>query len=81
MKKPVCIFLICLVSGIVSAQQRGGRVNSTLDNSSIRRSEKAENKQLKTFQTHRRYSSVVNNPAAKAAKKKDAKAQKQGKGL
>lgn len=77
MKKPVCILMICFLSGMVSAQTtKGGKVSPTLDNPSIRKSERAENRQLKSFQNHKRYSAVVNNPAAKAAKR----SQKAGKG-
>lgn len=86
MKKPVFIFLICLITGMVSAQ-KGGRITSspTLNNTSIRRSEKAENRQLKSFQNTRRYSGVVNSHASKQLRRNRSKAkqsqQDQGKGL
>jgi hypothetical protein len=62
MKKPVFLFLICLLSGIASAQSiKGGyvRVSPTVNNSSIRRSVREQAAQTKNFATQRRYSSAV----------------------
>ncbi len=77
MKKPVCLILICLVTSAVCAYGNHGR-SPVLDNTSIRRSERAMNSQTSSFQNHRRYSTVVNSPKAKALRKEQAK---QGKGL
>ncbi len=77
MKKPVCLILICLVSATTFAYGNHGR-SPVLDNTSIRRSERAMNSQTSSFQNHRRYSAVVNSPKARALRKQQAK---QGKGL
>ncbi|HTB31400.1 MAG TPA: hypothetical protein VK808_05195 [Bacteroidia bacterium] len=72
MKKPVCLILICLVSAVSYAFGSHGR-SPVLDNTSIRRSERAMNAQTRSFQTHRRYSSEVNSHRAKALRKEHAK--------
>jgi hypothetical protein len=90
MKKPVCLILICFLAEITSAQIKGGRVTAgpAFDNPSIRRSEKAEGKQLNAFQNHRRYSGEINSRSAKQLRRNREKAQesqqpqqKKGKGL
>lgn len=78
MKKPVCLLMICLLSTLVYAQN--GKVSSVVDNPSIRKSEKTQDKQTKEFQTHKRYSNLVNSAQAKAQRKQQAKTGK-GKGL
>ncbi len=81
MKKPVFIFLICLLSGIVSAQSmKGGRVrvSPSIANSSISRSERYQSRQTRNFTTQRRYSSAVNSHRAKAARKQQSKAAEKG---
>ncbi len=77
MKKPVIIFLICLTTGILSAQKMAGgriRVSPSISNTSIRSSERASARQSRNFGTHTRYSSAVNSHRAKAARKQQAKA-------
>jgi len=84
MKKPVCIFLICLLSGIVSAQtMRGGHiiVSPSVNNPSIRKSERAQSRQTQNFTSQRRYSSAVNGRKAKAVRRQQAKSAPNGSGL
>jgi len=73
MKKPVCILLICLVSGITYAQTTAKPGSPSVDNTSIRKSKKAQDKQTKEFETQKRYSSVVKGPKPKGQKKQQAK--------
>ncbi len=77
MKKPVCLLLICFLAEMASAQMKGGRVTAspTINNTSIRRSEKAEGRQISNFQSHRRYSAVVNSHYNKQFKRNRDKAQ------
>jgi len=86
MKKLLCLLSICLASGITYAfPGNGKKANATVDNPSIKKSEKEQDKQTKTFQNQRRYSGQVNSHSAKQRKRNAAKAQQkqqeQGEGL
>jgi len=80
MKKLVFLLVIWVVCGIDYAFAGNPKTSPTVDNTSIRKSEKAEGKQLKDFQNHPRYSSVVNSHRAKALRKQQAKQADNGKG-
>ncbi len=87
MKKLLCLSLICLLSGMIYAfPGNGKKANGALDNSSIKKSEKEQDKQTKKFQNQRRYSGQVNSHSPRQRKRNAAKAQQtqqkeQGKGL
>jgi hypothetical protein len=82
MKKPMCILLACFVSGLIYAFPGGPKGSPVLNNPSIKRSEKDMNKQVSSFQNHKRYSSIVgSHGVAKASKKQEAKPTTGGKGL
>jgi hypothetical protein len=78
MKKPVCLLFVCLMYGMIFAFSGGTKGSPAMNNPSIKKSEKDMNKQVGNFQSHHRYSSLVNNHAAKTLKKQQAKT---GKGL
>jgi hypothetical protein len=67
MKKLLCLLLVCLVSGITYAQN-DKRANGSVDNPSIKKSRKEEDKRTKEFDNHKRYSSVVNGHKVKTQK-------------
>lgn len=71
MKRLMFLLVICMMSGITYA----GNVKKspTVDNSSIRRSERLSNKQTRQFANNRHFSSVTHNHRAKALKKQQAK--------
>lgn len=73
MKKPLLLFLICLLSGMAFALQTSKKNNPITDNSAIKHSKKEDAKQAKQFQNDKRYSYLVNSRKAKALKKQQAK--------
>lgn len=80
MKKPVFLLIVFLVSGMGCAFAGNPKTNPTVDNTSIRKSEKAEGRQIKEFQNHSRYSSIVYSHRGKALRKQQAKQTDNGKG-
>jgi hypothetical protein len=80
MKTVVCLLLICFFSETALAQTTLNKLPPTQDNSSIKKSERAQNKQTKEFQVRKSYPSMKGHGANKS-KKQTAKNQDQGKGL
>jgi hypothetical protein len=82
MKKLVSLILICLLSGASFALQTTlHKLPPTMDNSSIHKSERAQESQTNEFQSHRRHSSAVKRHGASKSKKQQSKNQDNGKGL
>ena len=81
MKKSVFLLIVFLVSGIGYAFAGNPKTSPSVDNTSIRKSEKVEGRQIKDFQNHTRYSFIVNSHKAKALRKQQAKQAGDGKGF
>ncbi|HTB31068.1 MAG TPA: hypothetical protein VK808_03530 [Bacteroidia bacterium] len=79
MKTGAFLLLLCFFGGIISAQTTLNKIPPTQDNSSIRKSERAQSRQTKEFQSKRSYSSMKGHGAKKL--KQQSKNQAQGKGL
>jgi hypothetical protein len=73
MKKLMCLLLICLISGMTFAQSTAKPGSPSVDNPSIRKSKKAQEKQTKEFTGQKRYSNVVKGPKPKGQKQQQAK--------
>jgi hypothetical protein len=78
MKTRVCLLLICFFGKVVFAQTTLNKLPPTQDNSSIKKSEKAQGRQTKEFQSKKSYSSMKGH---KKLQKQKSKNQDQGKGL
>jgi len=73
MKTLVCLVLVCFLSGMAYASRENEKKSPTVYNTSIKKSEREMNAQVKNFQSHRLYSSYINSHRSKALKKQQAK--------
>ncbi|HTA26287.1 MAG TPA: hypothetical protein VK809_00755 [Bacteroidia bacterium] len=78
MKRLIYIILMCSFGEFASAQTTLNKLPPTQDNSSIRKSEKAQSKQTKGFQARRSYASMKGHGTKKTKAQKN---RDQGKGL
>ena len=74
------LFVFCFTGTIFALQTTIHKLPPTMDNSSIRKSERVENRQTKEFQSRKSYSSMK-TPRPNKSKKRQSKGQDQGKGL
>jgi hypothetical protein len=79
MKTLVCFLFICFLGEITFAQTTLNKIPPTQDNSSIRKSERAQSRQTREFQSRRSYASMKGHGVKN--QKKQSKNQAQGKGL
>jgi len=77
MKKLACLLLVCSVCGATFAIQSKNKVSPSVDNTSITKSKKAENHQIKEFQSDRHFGKIVKGHGKPA---KQPATQKPGKG-
>lgn len=81
MKKFVCLLLVCSYTGIAFALQTTlHKLPPTMDNPSIRKSERAQSNQTRQFQSRRGYASMKRH-GSNRSQRQQSKSQSQGKGL